>query len=493
MPPGSCSSGHLPVSGSLLWSVICAAGFYPCHGPDLLDHASPRFQDSTLSRRLARPWILPRGDCAGERLFIITLRRTRCFRQRRQEFSPAYTDHRLPWDVPPVNTFEGFPDAGQDPEGALSGFEFASSRAQPLTLWRSLLGVMSSLTPLIPGARLRMRSLQLCLNVAGPQPSDLAQISWDDSCHRDLLWWSDTSHLVVGVSLDLPQPCLVLFTDASNSGWGATLGNDQLSGLWTQDFSNFSINHRELLAILYAVRGFLHLLRCHSVSLFTDNTSALAYLHKQGGTRLATLNSMAQSSCASANLKVFVCSPNLSLGSSTSWRTPSVAVPKCLGSEWTLCQEVCRDLFRRWPVNIDLFATAMNHWLQAYFSPVLDPQALATDAMSQSWDGLQAYAFPPLGFIPKVRQSRNLKVTLFDPYWPMKPWFPDVLELLVSVTVLLPLRKDLLRQPHFHHFHRNLPALHMTGFRIVSEQRAISASLRQWRASLSTASGLPPM
>ena len=52
-----------------------------------------------------------------------------------------------------------------------------------LTLWRSLLGVMSSLTPLIPGARLRMRSLQLRFNVAGPQPSDLAQISWDDSCH----------------------------------------------------------------------------------------------------------------------------------------------------------------------------------------------------------------------------------------------------------------------------------------------------------------------
>ena len=73
-----------------------------------------------------------------------------------------------------------------------------------------------------------------------------------------------------------------------------------------------------------------------------------------------------------------------------------------LGSEWTLCQEVCRDLFRCWPVTIDLFATSMNHGLQAYFSPVLDPQALATDAMSQSWDGLQAYAFPLFGFIPNV-------------------------------------------------------------------------------------------
>ena len=61
LPPGSCPSGleevspdlywpsHTIVSGSLLWSVICAVGFYSCHGPDLLDYAPPRFQDSTLS------------------------------------------------------------------------------------------------------------------------------------------------------------------------------------------------------------------------------------------------------------------------------------------------------------------------------------------------------------------------------------------------------------------------------------------------------------
>ena len=38
--------------------------------------------------------------------------------------------------------------------------EFSSSPEQPLSLWRSLLGVMSSLSTLIPSSRLRMRSLQ---------------------------------------------------------------------------------------------------------------------------------------------------------------------------------------------------------------------------------------------------------------------------------------------------------------------------------------------
>ena len=266
--------------------------------------------------------------------------------------------------------------------------EFSSSREQPLSLWRSLLWVMSSMTALIPGARLRMRSLQLLLNVAGPQPAEHALISWDEACHQDLQWWSDASHLIGGVSLDLPQPRLLLFTDASDSGWGASLGDDQLSGLWIPDISRFSINYCELLAVLLAIRGFLHLLKRHSVSLFTDNTSALAYLRKEGGTRSATLNSVAQSIlrlCESNGVhllpqfvpgKLNVLADSLSRGS------------QILGSEWTLCQEVCRELFRRWPVTIDLFATSLNHRLQVYFSPVVDPQAVGTDAMLQSWDGL---------------------------------------------------------------------------------------------------------
>ena len=243
---------------------------------------------------------------------------------------------------------------------------------------------MSSLTPLIPGARHRMRPLQLRLRVAGPHLSDVALISWDDSCHRDLLWWSDASHLVGGVPLELPHPRLVLFTDASDSGWGATLGSDHLSGLWTPEFSTFSINHRELLAILYAVRGFLHLLRGQSVSLFTDNTSALAYHHKQGGTRSATLNSDAQSILRICESNAVRLLPPFVPGKLNVLADSLRRGSQVLGSEWTLCQEVCWDLSCRWPVNINLFATSMNHRLPVYFSPVVDPQALATDAMSQT-------------------------------------------------------------------------------------------------------------
>ena len=48
------------------------------------------------------------------------------------------------------------------------------------------------------------------------------------------------------------------------------------------------------------------------------------------------------------------------------------SLSQVLGSEWTLCQEICLELFRRWPVTIDLFATSLNHCLQVYVSTMVN-------------------------------------------------------------------------------------------------------------------------
>ena len=153
---------------------------------------------------------------------------------------------------------------------------------------------MSSLSSIVPGSRLRMRSLQLRLSDSGRLLPSSTSVSWDDSCLADLQWWSVESHLLVGLPLNLLQPGLALYTDASDSGWGAFLADDQLSGSWSQEFFRYSINHRELLAVLYGVQGFLPVLRCQSVSLFVANTTALSYLKNQGGTHSSTLNFVTQ-------------------------------------------------------------------------------------------------------------------------------------------------------------------------------------------------------
>ena len=287
--------------------------------------------------------------------------------------------------------------------------DFLSTRSHPVSVWRQLLGIMSSMSALVPGSRLRMRSLQLRLNVVGRLQQDDFLVAWDSTCHRDLLWWSDVSHLQVGMPLGESLPDLCLFTDASDTGWGASLGDVHLSGSWSPLSSRFSINHRELLAVLLALRDFLPSLRGRVMVVFSDNTTALAYLKKQGGTRSATLNTVAQSVLRFYEefhitlLPQFIPGKVNVLADSLSRRN------QVIGSEWTLCAEAFRQLLHRWPATIDLFATSLNHRLPVYFSPMVDPQSAGTDAMLQSWDGLQAYAFPPFGLL-SWRRSGSQRV-----------------------------------------------------------------------------------
>ena len=98
--------------------------------------------------------------------------------------------------------------------------DFLSTRSHPVSVWRQLLGIMSPMSALVPGSRLRMRALQIRLNVAGRLQLEDFRVEWDSDCHQDLLWWSDVSHLTVGMPLGESLPDLCLFTDVSDTGWG---------------------------------------------------------------------------------------------------------------------------------------------------------------------------------------------------------------------------------------------------------------------------------
>ena len=166
-----------------------------------------------------------------------------------------------------------------------------------------------------------------------------------------------------------------------------------------------------------------------------------------------------------------------------------------IGSEWTLHQEVVDHLAHKWPAVIDLFATSLTARLPVYFSPASDSRAAGTDALLQPWDNLQAYAFPPIAIIRRVlvklRSSKNCELTLIAPFWPQREWFPDLLELLSDVPITLSSRKDLLRQPHFHHFHQNLPMLQLTAWRLSSDSPVRPPSLLRWLDNLSSVEDSP--
>ena len=353
------------------------------------------------------------------------------------------------------------------------GDVFLSSVEQPAKSWLELLGVLSSLTQLIPGGRLRMRSFQFVLHRHWDRRDPEALVRWSPEIEQDLLWWLNRERLELGVSLVQVSSQLDLWSDASDVGWGAHLGGQVVSGLWSQEEAHGSINQRELLAIFYALQHFLPLVRNTSVAVFADNTTALAYLKNQGGTRSAVLNRTAQDLLRWTELHSVSLLPQFIMGRNNVLADSLSRPNQILGSEWTLKMPVFHQLWQRWPVAIDLFATSLNHRCIPYFSPFHDPNSIGTDALLQQWNGWQAYAFPPYVLIPavlkKLRSSSGVLLTIIAPYWPQRPWFPELLELVVDGPVARPLDKDLLSLPHFHRQHLGLSRLVLHAWRRSSD------------------------
>ena len=296
------------------------------------------------------------------------------------------------------------------------GDVFLSCVSQPVSSWLELLGVLSSMIQLVPGGRLRMRSLQLALWRHWDQLDQSQLVEWSPVIQRDLSWWLDRDRLVLGVSLEQVSPQLELWSNASDMCWGAHLDEQVASGLWASGDVELSTNARELLAIERALNWFAPLLAGSSVAVFADNSTAVSYVRNQGGTRSSFLNSIAQRILRWTEDLSIVISLQFFMGKHNVLADALSRPNQILGSEWKLKQEVFEDLCRRWPVSIDLFATSQNHRCSIYFSPFHDHNALGTDALLQNWNGLQAYAFPPWSLSPavlkKLRSSSGVLLPL---------------------------------------------------------------------------------
>ena len=222
-------------------------------------------------------------------------------------------------------------------------------------------------------------------------------------------------HLSQGVSPRQVSPDLDFWSDASDVGWGAHLGHHTASGLWSHVEVPLSINAKKLLAVRRGLLHFQSSLVGKTVSVFCDNNTAVAYLRKEGAPGLPSSTLWCRGSSAGRSRLPSVWLPSLFRGPSMSWWR--LSCPHQLPhTEWSLNQDVFRSLSRLWPVQIDLFATSENRQCLIFFSPFRDPLPAGTDAFLQSWDGLQAYPFPPWSIIPRVlaklREFRGTELTL---------------------------------------------------------------------------------
>ena len=124
--------------------------------------------------------------------------------------------------------------------------------------------------------------------------------------------------------------------------------------------------------------------------------------------------------------------------------------------------------------NVDLFATRFSHKLPLYVPPVLDNHALATDILSMNWNCLHAYAFPLTILIQSVLariQQSQCRIILIAPLWPQRPWFSELLQLLVSAPIHSQLFPKLLTQAKGKFQHPNLPLLPLHAWELSNNQR----------------------
>ena len=211
-----------------------------------------------------------------------------------QVSSDPLTFCHLSGDVSGEPLFEGFPLAGE-------GFdlEITNRRNSVLQAARRRCLAQSSGSSLLSlpsrsGMRLRMRSLQLELWHWWDFVDESVAVPWTPEIELDLLWWYDTDHLLQGVSLEVQHQDPLFRSDASDQGWGAHLHYQFVSSRWTPEERSLSINLRELWAIRLGLLHFGQSLQGKTVRVFTDNTTALSYVKRQGGTFSMALNQEAQ-------------------------------------------------------------------------------------------------------------------------------------------------------------------------------------------------------
>ena len=353
----------------------------------------------------------------------------------------------------------------------------------------SLIGLLASTEKLVPQGRLHMRPLQWHLKKFWNFKESLdKKIPWDNQMKSHLLWWSDPQNVLKGSDLHPKDHDILLFTDASNEGWGCQLGDHSAKGFWSPMEKKLHINVLELKAVVLALKHFRNLCSNRTVLVATDNSSVVAYINKQGGTHSVQM-------CALLWHLLTWCNRHQIL-------LQARHIPGCLNvladalsrsrqiqsTEWSLHPQVVKSLCTKWfQPHVDLFATRHNHKLPVYVSPVPDPQAWAVDALHMNWSGLLAYAYPPTALIPQVINKVHqctCQLILIAPGWPGMPWFWDLIHLSLDVPIRLPVFPRLLKQPLSPVFHNRPEHLNLHAWLVGVRPSNSKGSLKRWQLEL---------
>ena len=302
----------------------------------------------------------------------------------------------------------------------------------------STIGLLASKEKTVKLGRMHMRPFQWHPKTHWKflMPLD-TPINWNQKMIRHGEWWLDPKNVLQGEFLHPKEHEKLIFTDASNAGWGAHLDHDSTGGVWSHTETHLHINLLEMKTVFLALKFFKTTCKNNRVLIASDNTSVVSYRNKQGGTRSAELCALMWRILTWYNLN------NVTLRARHVPGSLNVIVDgfsrrnQIQSTEWSLSPQVFKQISKIWESpQVDLFATRLNTKLPLHVSPIPDPQAWAVDTLNIPWENLVAYVFPPTTFLPKVvqkLQSQMCRLLLIATGWPSKPWFWDLVEMPLDV------------------------------------------------------------
>ena len=222
-------------------------------------------------------------------------------------------------------------------------------------------------------------------------------------------------NLLKGVRFGTP-PDLHLYSDASQSGWGAHLLDRFVSGAWSEEEELLHISLPKMKAMFLALQSFREVVAGRRVTAMCNNLMVVAHINKQGGTVSRSLCLLASHFLRwTESLNVHLDVRYLPNQSSVLADLLSCQ-DQIIETEWSLHPQVARALLRAWgSPSLDLFTTCLNAKLPLYCSLVLDPQAVFENAFWHPWDNLDVYVFPSSPLVGRVvahvRETPNLSMT----------------------------------------------------------------------------------
>lgn len=314
-----------------------------------------------------------------------------------------------------------------------------------------MLGKLNAITTIVRSLRYHCAPLATWLSHTTRANHDLdAQLHVSNDTRQDFLWWFNHLDTIAIGPVHYPIVSMEITTDSSLVGWGAWTENEATGGTWGPSDSHLHINALELKAILLAVQHFAANCSNTTIAIRTDNTNAMHCINNFGSIRSPVLNSLTRTLWAWAFTRNLYITATYIPGILNDM-ADTLSRTVLDNYSYSLHGEIFNQLHTaHGPFEVDLFADFSNYKVRTYISWVADPFAWSIDAFTTRWDTwTRLYAFPPFKLIDRVLTHLDAfptsELTLISPLWPTQPVFPRLLQRCIAPPLLLPARRDLLK------------------------------------------------